>query len=320
MSALVVYSAPAVEPLTVAEVMAHLRLDESNQEAPPSAPTVALAATPIAGNVNIGTHRYLIRFLTASGGTQGGTESAVVTVVDNAVNGKVELTNIALGGSLITAREIYRTIAGGTQYYLVATLSNNTATTYTDNVADASLGAECTTTNTTLDPLLERFIKTARLMAEQKTRRALITQTLDLYLDSFPAWEITLPRPTLQSITSIEYTDDNGVLQTLNSSLYLVDTKTEPARVTPAFGEVWPTTRWQTNAVHIRYVTGYGASGASVPGAVLDWMLFQINTMWNTRQQFTISTGRAALTQIPNEYIDGLLAGEIVDDFNWAQS
>jgi uncharacterized phiE125 gp8 family phage protein len=320
MSQVVISTAPTIEPFTVADVVDHLRLDESNYELPPSAVTAALASPAAPGNVDNGAHRYLATFVTADGETQAGTASAAVTVADKTVNGQVMLTAIPLGGAQVTSRKLYRTLAGGSTYYLLATIANNTATTYTDNIADASLGAEAPSTNTTLDQLLARFIRTARQMAETATRRALITQTLDLYLDSFPFWEVTLPRPKLQSVTSITYVDDNGVTQTLDTSLYLVDTTTEPARITPAFGEVWPTTRWQTNAVRIRYVAGYGATAASVPECVKDWMLFQINTMWNTRQKFTISTGRAALTQIPNDYIDGLLAGETVVDFNWGVS
>lgn len=42
----------------------------------------------------------------------------------------------------VAARCIYRTETSGAVYYKAATISNNTATTYTDNIADASLGAE----------------------------------------------------------------------------------------------------------------------------------------------------------------------------------
>lgn len=317
MSQLVVFTPPAIEPLTVSEVLAHLLIDESGQEPPPSAVAIALAAPVAPGNVDNGAHRYRATFVTADGETQAGTASAALTVADKTVNGQVSLTAIPLGGQFVTARKLYRTLAGGSVYYLLATIANNTATTYTDNIADSSLGIEAPSTNTTQDPLLNRFIVSARIMAEQKTRRALITQTLDLYLDQFPGWEQVLLKPTVQSITSITYVDDNGITQTLAASEYLADTTSEPARVTPAFGIVWPSTRYQTNAVKIRYVAGYGATAASVPACVKDWMLFQINTMWNTRQQFTISTGRAALTQIPNEYIDGILAGEIVEDFTY---
>lgn len=41
----------------------------------------------------------------------------------------------------VAARKIYRTVVSGSVYKLVGTVSNNTATTFDDNVADASLGA-----------------------------------------------------------------------------------------------------------------------------------------------------------------------------------
>ena len=45
------------------------------------------------------------------------------------------------------------------------------------------------------DSLIDPMIKTARMYAEGKTRRALITQTWDWLLDSFPAWTLTVPMP-----------------------------------------------------------------------------------------------------------------------------
>jgi hypothetical protein len=45
----------------------------------------------------------------------------------------------------VSARKIYRTAAGGTTFKLVTTISDNTTTTYTDNTADASLGATAPT-------------------------------------------------------------------------------------------------------------------------------------------------------------------------------
>lgn len=305
----VVVTPPAVEPLSVAEVLAHLRLDESNQEPPPSAVTAALAAPAAPGNVNTGVHRYLATFVTVDGETQAGTASSAVTVADSAVNGQVSLTGIPLGGANVTSRKLYRTQAGGSVYYLLATIADNTTTTYTDNIADVSLGAEAPSTNGTLDPLLSNFIKTARQRAEGELRRYLITQTIDAYFDHFPRDGFYLP--PLTSVTSITYTDTDGNVQVLAADQYQVDSASIPARIIPAYGVVWPYTRQQLNAVIIRFVAGYGDASA-VPACIKDWMLFQINTMWETRTQFTISTGRAALTQIPNLYIDSMLDPERV--------
>jgi len=309
---IVVVTPPAMEPLTVADAATQLRLDASNQELAPGVITVALATTPVAGNVDNGAHRYLATFVTADGETEAGEISTAVTVVDKTVNGQVSLTAIPLGGANVTSRKLYRTAAGGSVYLLLATIANNTAATYTDNIADSALGAQAPTTNTTLDPLLTRFITTARQQAEQSLKRYLVTQTLDAYFKDFPrGHERRFYLPPLSSVTSITYTDIDGATQTLAASQYVVDSISRPARIEEAYGVTWPSTRDQMNAVKIRFVAGYGAA-ADVPACIKDWMLVQINTMWETRTQFTISTGRAALTQIPNQYIDSIMDAERV--------
>lgn len=314
MSALVLYAAPAVEPLTLAEVMSHCRIDAGNQEPAPGAITCALPASPIAGNVDNGAHRYLATFVTADGETQAGTISAAVTVVDKAVNGKVSLTAIPIGGALVTARKLYRTAAGGSAYLLLATISNNTATTYTDNIADASLGVGAPTANTTADPDLMSLVKAARSAAERITRRALITQTWDLYLDAFPCWELCIPKPTLQSIVEITYVDTDGMTQTLAADQCLVDTATEPARITPAFGLVWPVTRWQTNAVKVRFIAGYGAA-AAVPDGIKLWM--KVRIMHYFENGGAMNQVRGAV-EFPRSFIDGLLDDFAIPNFSWA--
>ena len=107
-----------------------------------TAPTVALAGVG-AGNVDDGIHKYAITFVYPAGDTGLDYGSiATVTVTDKSTNGKVAITNIPLGSTGCTARKIYRTAAGGKVLKLLATISDNTTTTYVgpDNTADASLG------------------------------------------------------------------------------------------------------------------------------------------------------------------------------------
>lgn len=82
-----------------------------------------------------GALNYKVTFVTAYG--EGPlSAAAAVTVATN----KVSVTAIPTGdNSYVSSRKIYRTKAGGSTYFLLTTLVNNTATTYTDNTADASL-------------------------------------------------------------------------------------------------------------------------------------------------------------------------------------
>ncbi len=59
----------------------------------------------------------------------------------------VPLTLIPTGTGSITQRKLYRTAAGGSQLKLLATIADNTTTTYTDSTADGSLGANIPTSN-----------------------------------------------------------------------------------------------------------------------------------------------------------------------------
>lgn len=102
-----------------------------------------------------GTYQYLVVFLNADGveGTFVGSDSNLsglsptITVANHAI----KLTNIPLcpAGQDCTGRNIYRnksleTIAGGTatQFFLVASIKDNTTTTYIDTTVDAALVVE----------------------------------------------------------------------------------------------------------------------------------------------------------------------------------
>ena len=150
---------------------------------------------------------------------------------------------------------------------------------------------------------IDNLIRSARFSAEAATRRALITQTWELSFVQFPSWYITIPLPPLQSIVSIKYIDTDGVEQTLDSSLYIVDTKSEPGVISPAYGEVWPTSRYQLNGVTIRFIAGYGAA-AAVPDGIKLWMKVMIKTAYEQRERFIQGS---TVSEINPEYIDGML-------------
>ncbi len=101
----------------------------------------ACVATLIAigtGNIDNGTHKYKITFINDTGETELGTVSNTVTV--DASNKQVALSDIPISTSLgVTSRKIYRTKSGGSDYYLLTTIYDNTTTSYIDDIADINL-------------------------------------------------------------------------------------------------------------------------------------------------------------------------------------
>lgn len=138
--------------------------------------------------------------------------------------------------------------------------------------------------------LLSGMIAAGTRYVETLTRRQLVTATFTFKLDKFPSKRtIRLPRPPTQSLTKIEYIDTGGDLQTLDASVYDLDTDSEPARVSLAFGQVWPSTREQDNAVTLTFVNGYGAA-AAVPDTFKQAIRLLVGHWWANRESVVVGT------------------------------
>ena len=298
---------PAIEPLSIAEVSTHLRLDATNAEPAPGALVSVLGSG--AGLVTNGAHRYVVTFVTSDGETQAGAASVSVTVVDQTVNGNVALTSVPLGGATVTSRKLYRTQAGGSTFLLLATIADNTTTTYPDNTADASLGAGAPANNSTGDPYLRALIQASREYAEMYTRRALINQGWRLTLDSFPAADtIELPRAPLVSVDSITYIDPSGVSTALDPALYSVDSNGLVGRIVLNYARLWPFTRLARNSVTINFTAGFGTSASAVPASIGHAMKLLVGHWYSTRETFV--SKRFAL-EVPFA-VDALLTSQRV--------
>jgi hypothetical protein len=108
--------------------------------ATPNGAPVATLQT-VAGNVTAGSHSYQVSFVDGNNFESAtGPGSNVVTA--DATHGRVDLSLIPIGPAGIVKRRLYRTVAGnGAPPLLLAEITDNTTTTFTDNIADASLGA-----------------------------------------------------------------------------------------------------------------------------------------------------------------------------------
>lgn len=133
------------------------------------------------------------------------------------------------------------------------------------------------------DNLITSLIKAARQWCEEYQNRAYITQTITWKLDRFPR-EFIVPRPKLQSVTSIKYIDADGSEQTLDSSYYNVDIYSEPARIALAYGQSWPLLRGDINSVEVIFVAGYGDAANDVPDKTKAAMKLLIAHLYEHRE------------------------------------
>ena len=122
-----------------------------------AAPTATVSTT---SGVLTGAYSYVVTFATgqqatpttvALSGHTTAAGSASNTVTPSAA--QVTLTGIPAGPPGVAARDLYRTTAGGSTYYYLATISDDVTTDYTDNAADSALGSAAPTENTTGTPL-----------------------------------------------------------------------------------------------------------------------------------------------------------------------
>lgn len=134
------------------------------------------------------------------------------------------------------------------------------------------------------DTLITACIIAATEYAEQATGRAIMPQTWEHTLYNFPvAFQLT--RIPVASVTSIKYYDQDGVQQTLGTARYTLNNADDfgPAYVLPVYGDTWPATRCQTNAVAVRYLAGW-PDAASVPDSIKAWIKLQVGAMYENRE------------------------------------
>lgn len=98
----------------------------------PTAPTVALgSATGLTG-----TYKYKVTYEIDS--YQEGSSSIASDPLTPS-NEKITVTIPVSTNTRVSARNIYRTLAGGSIYYFLTRVADNTTTTYSDSIADGSL-------------------------------------------------------------------------------------------------------------------------------------------------------------------------------------
>lgn len=116
--------------------------------------------------------------------------------------------------------------------------------------------------------LITSLVAAATLEVQNAAGRALVTQTLQVALDEWPAdGVVRLPHPPLQSVVSVKYFDADNVEQTIDSADYIVIDDVTPGVIMPAAGASWPTDLRSVWPIRVRYIAGYGDATAVAASA-----------------------------------------------------
>jgi len=109
----------------------------------PAKPSTSLVAAVGAAGVLTGNYKYAFSFIRKDGSGNIITESAMSafsnTVALTADQADLTSIDVSTDTTTVTGRRLYRTLSGGSILFFLADIDNNSATTYTDNTADAAL-------------------------------------------------------------------------------------------------------------------------------------------------------------------------------------
>lgn len=150
----------------------------------------------------------------------------------------------------------------------------------------------------------------AGLHLEVLTGKALITQTLQLSLSTFPVNELTLLRWPVQSVEEITYVDTDGETQTLDENLYQVGLDQKPVRVARAYGKCFPYARPQYGSVKVRYVAGYG-DHTQVPADLKAAAKLMIGHLYTNRGAKDAEIPPAVKSLLSAHWMGGFLGGPL---------
>lgn len=148
---------------------------------------------------------------------------------------------------------------------------------------------------------IQSLISVVAADCEQWLNRCLITQT---WVETFLAFPVQydfleLEKSPLQSVTSVQYVDTDGVTQTFSADDYEIDLAGTPGSIYLGYGKSFPSTRSVRDAVTVTYVAGYGDAETDVPVGIRHGMKIMLSHLYENREPVVTGT---IVTRIPMSF------------------
>ncbi len=291
-------TAPAVEPVTLAEAKQHLRIDSGDfdanidvaQSIVPAEQSLAASFSLEGTGVDVLNNAGTIVTLDA-----GDCTGATVTVKIQESDDDGTYPDWTGGAFAVVTSANHNAIQEiqytGIKQYIraVATVAGATGAFGVSIIAGAS--------DTTDDTYITKLIKAARIAVENYLNYKFITQTWEVMFDWFP-WQdyIEIPSPPLQTGVTVNYYDTDESGTTFASSNYHEDLYGIPGKIVLAYGNSWPSTTLRTvNGVVIQFKCGFGLA-ADVAEDYKTAIKMTLAEMYENREQSITGT---IITDVP---------------------
>lgn len=301
-------TAPVLEPITLTELLLHLRQDSDDittalttaQSILPGSHAVAdNYTTHVGASVSVTGKTAIVNLNAGTVGAGGTVDCKIQESNDNATwtdwTGGT-FTQVKAGNGDAIQEKQY---TGSMAYIRVVAKVL---------VAACEFGADILTISheTIEDTWLNDAIQAAREDVEDITRRQLLTATWYYYLDRFPDKNyIVIPFGNLQSVTSIKYKDSDGTetIMTVTTD-YLVETNgAGTGRIVLPYGKSWPSfTPYPSNPITIEFICGWTAASL-IPKKIKQAILMICSDLYADRGEKVIGQ-----TVVESKTADRLLA------------
>lgn len=153
------------------------------------------------------------------------------------------------------------------------------------------------------DAMIASYLQAAVARAEEYTGLGLLQQTWQQTFPAFANPMLLYRRPLLQvgsplSVVQVTFLDASGAIQTLDDTVYRVTgigSEFAYGAVRLGYGQIWPTTYADQEAVTITYSVGFGTTASAVPAAIRQAILMMVADAYGYRE----SLYQGSLDEIP---------------------